>query len=89
MYPMVMFTVAITVMVFMLVKVVPILLKCIRMGVALPTPTAVIMTGSNFMRGSGGLTLLIVLIVSFAVFKYPTTKVWQWIYTKGFKNAIW
>ena len=76
MYPMVMFTVAITVMVFMLVKVVPIFAEMYEgMGVALPTPTAVIMAGSNFMRGSGGLTLLIVLIVSFAVFKYLTTKV--------------
>ena len=76
MYPMVMFTVAITVMVFMLVKVVPIFAEMYEgMGVALPTPTAVIMTGSNFMRGSGGLTLLIVLIVSFVIFKYLTTKV--------------
>ena len=76
MYPMVMFTVAITVMVFMLVKVVPIFAEMYEgMGVALPTPTAVIMTGSNFMRGSGGLTLLIVLIVSFVIFKYLTTNV--------------
>ena len=76
MYPMVMFTVAITVMVFMLVKVVPIFAEMYEgMGVALPTPTAVIMTGSNFMRGTGGLTLLIVLIVSFVIFKYLTTKV--------------
>ncbi len=76
MYPMVMFTVAITVMVFMLVKVVPIFAEMYEgMGVALPTPTAVIMTGSNFMRGSGGLTLLIVLIISFIIFKYLTTKV--------------
>ena len=76
MYPMVMFTVAITVMVFMLIKVVPIFAEMYEgMGVALPTPTAVIMTGSNFMRGSGGLTLLIVLIVSFIIFKYLTTKV--------------
>ena len=76
MYPMVMFTVAITVMVFMLIKVVPIFAEMYEgMGVALPTPTAVIMTGSNFMRGSGGLTLLIVLIVSFVIFKYLTTKV--------------
>ena len=76
MYPMVMFSVAITVMVFMLIKVVPIFAEMYEgMGVALPTPTAVIMTGSNFMRGSGGLTLLIVLIVSFVVFKYLTTKV--------------
>ena len=76
MYPMVMFTVAITVMVFMLVKVVPIFAEMYEgMGVALPTPTAVIMAGSNFMRGSGGLTLFLVLVVGFALFKYLTTKV--------------
>ena len=76
MYPMVMFTVAITVMVFMLIKVVPIFAEMYEgMGVALPTPTAVIMAGSNFMRGSGGLTLFLVLVVGFALFKYLTTKV--------------
>ena len=75
-YPVVMFTVAITVMVFMLIKVVPVFAEMYDgMGVALPTPTAVIMTASNFMRGSGGLTLFIVLIVGFILFKYLTTKV--------------
>ena len=43
-YPVVMFTVAITVMVFMLIKVVPVFAEMYEgMGVALPTPTAVIM----------------------------------------------
>ena len=75
-YPVVMFVVAITVMVFMLIKVVPIFAEMYSgMGVALPTPTAVIMNASNFMRGSGGLTLLIVAIISFITFKYLTTKV--------------
>ena len=75
-YPVVMFTVAITVMVFMLVKVVPVFAEMYEgMGVALPTPTAVIMTASNFMRGSGGLTLGIVSIILFVVFKYTTTKI--------------
>ena len=65
-YPVVMFVVAITVMVFMLIKVVPIFAEMYEgMGVALPTPTAVIMNASNFMRGSGGLTLAIVLIIAF------------------------
>ena len=60
-----MFVVAITVMVFMLIKVVPIFAEMYEgMGVALPTPTAVIMNASNFMRGSGGLTLAIVLIIN-------------------------
>jgi len=44
------------------------------MGIPLPTPTRVIMTASDFMRGSGGLTLFIVLTVSYFVFKYLTTK---------------
>ena len=75
-YPVVMFTVAITVMVFMLIKVVPVFAEMYEgMGVALPTPTAVIMTASNFMRGSGGLTLGIVCIILFAIFKYTTTKI--------------
>ena len=75
-YPVVMFVVAITVMVFMLIKVVPIFAEMYEgMGVALPTPTAVIMNASNFMRGSGGLTLAIVLIIAFITFKYLTTKI--------------
>ena len=75
-YPVVMFSVAITVMVFMLIKVVPVFAEMYSgMGVPLPTPTAVIMTASNFMRGSGGLTLFIVVIVGFILFKYLTTKV--------------
>ena len=76
MYPGVMFSVAVTVSVFMLIKVVPVFAKMYDgMGVALPTPTAVIMNMSNFLRGSGGLTLLIICIVIFSVFKYTTTKI--------------
>ena len=45
------------------------------MGVALPTPTAVIMNASNFMRGAGGLTLFIILLVAFIIFKYTTKKI--------------
>ena len=75
-YPVVMFVVAITVMVFMLIKVVPIFAEMYEgMGVALPTPTAVIMTASNFMRGTGGLVLFIVSTVGFIIFKYLTTKI--------------
>jgi type IV pilus assembly protein PilC len=75
-YPLVMFTVAITVMVFMLVKVVPVFAQMYEgMGVALPTPTAVIMSASNFMRGPGGLTLGLVTLIIFVIFKYTTTKI--------------
>ena len=73
MYPAIMFTVAITVMVFMLVKVVPVFAKMYAgMGIPLPAPTAAIMAASNFMRGTGGLTLFILVIVSFVAFKYLT-----------------
>ncbi len=75
MYPMVMFSTAMIVMVFMLIKVVPVFAKMYDgMGIPLPTPTRVIMNASDFMRGSGGLTLFIVLTVSYFVFKYLTTK---------------
>ena len=76
MYPAVMFTVAITVMVFMLVKVVPIFAEMYEgMGVAVPTPTQVIMNASNFMRGTGGMVLLLTTVIGFIVFRYLTTKV--------------
>ena len=76
MYPGVMFSVAITVSVFMLIKVVPVFAKMYDgMGVALPTPTAVIMNMSNFLRGSGGLTLFVILAIIFAIFKYTTSKI--------------
>ena len=75
-YPTVMFTVAISVMVFMLTNVVPVFAEMYSgMGVPLPTPTAVIMKASNFMRGSGGATLAIVVIVGFITFKYTTAKI--------------
>jgi type IV pilus assembly protein PilC len=75
-YPTVMFVVAITVMVFMLTNVVPVFAEMYSgMGVPLPTPTAVIMKASNFMRGSGGATLAIVVIVGFIIFKYTTAKI--------------
>jgi type IV pilus assembly protein PilC len=71
MYPAIMFTVAITVMVFMLIKVVPVFAKMYEgMGIPLPAPTAAIMAASNFMRGTGGLTLFIFVIGSFVIFKY-------------------
>ena len=76
MYPGIMFTTAMVVSAFMLIKVVPVFAEMYEgMGVALPTPTAVIMNASNFMRGAGGLTLGIVSIIGFVIFKYTTTKI--------------
>jgi len=75
MYPMVMFSTAMIVMVFMLIKVVPVFAKMYDgMGIPLPTPTRVIMNASDFMRGSGGLTLFISLTIFYFVFKFLTTK---------------
>ena len=76
MYPTVMFVVAISVMVFMLTNVVPVFAEMYSgMGVALPTPTAVILQASDFMRGTGGKMLFLILAISFAIFKYTTTKI--------------
>ena len=59
MYPGIMFSVAITVSAFMLVKVVPVFAKMYDgMGIALPTATAVIMGMSDFLRGTGGKIIL-------------------------------
>ena len=76
MYPTVMFVVAISVMVFMLTNVVPVFAEMYSgMGVALPTPTAVILQASDFMRGTGGKMVFLTLAIGFAIFKYTTTKI--------------
>ena len=75
MYPSIMFSVAITVSAFMLIKVVPVFAKMYDgMGLALPKPTAVIMAMSDFLRGTGGFVMLVSIIVFVVVFKYLTTK---------------
>ena len=75
MYPSIMFTVAITVSAFMLIKVVPVFANMYDgMGIALPKPTAVIMGMSNFLRGTGGLVLFLSLVGGYGAFKYLTTK---------------
>ena len=75
MYPGIMFSVAMVVSAFMLVKVVPVFAKMYEgMGIALPKPTAVIMAMSDFLRGTGGMVLLFGGIGGFFVFRYLTTK---------------
>ena len=75
MYPSIMFTVAMVVSAFMLVKVVPVFAKMYDgMGIALPKPTAVIMAMSDFLRGTGGLIMIISIITFVIVFRYLTTK---------------
>ena len=76
MYPAVMFTVAISVMVFMLTNVVPVFAEMYSgMGIPLPTPTAVILGASDFMRGSGGKMVFLSIVIGYGTFKYTTTKI--------------
>ena len=85
-YPGVLFSVAILVTVFMLMNVVPTFVNMYEgmgMGDDLPTPTAVIMSMSEFIRSSGGFFLLIFLILFVVGFKflinknYNIKKVWH------------
>ena len=76
-YPGVLFSVAMLVTVFMLMNVVPTFVDMYEnmgMGDDLPTPTAVIMSMSEFVRSSGGLFLLIFIILFIVGFKYLISK---------------
>ena len=75
MYPSIMFTTAILVSAIMLIKVVPVFAKMYEgMGVALPKPTEIIMSMSDFLRGTGGLILFLSIVIFAVTFKYLTTK---------------
>ena len=75
MYPSIMFTTAILVSAIMLIKVVPVFAKMYEgMGVALPKPTEIIMSMSDFLRGTGGLVLFLSIVIFAVAFKYLTTK---------------
>jgi len=75
MYPSIMFTTAILVSAIMLIKVVPVFAKMYEgMGVALPKPTEIIMSMSDFLRGTVGLVLFLSIVIFAVAFKYLTTK---------------
>ena len=75
MYPGIMFTVAITVSAFMLIKVVPVFAKMYDgMGIELPAATATIMAMSDFLRGAGGMILLLSIITFVITFRYLTAR---------------
>ena len=75
MYPSIMFTVAMVVSAFMLIKVVPVFAKMYDgMGIALPKPTAVIMGMSDFLRGSGGMIMFISIISFVFGFRFLVAK---------------
>ena len=65
-YPGVLFSTAVLVTIFMLIKVVPVFVKMYEgMGVEIPGPTAAIMSASAFMRSFSGGGLTLIFIVSF------------------------
>jgi len=75
MYPGIMFSVAVTVSAFMLIKVVPVFAKMYDgMGIALPTPTAVIMSMSDFLRGTGGLIMFLSIVSFIFGFRFLAAK---------------
>jgi len=76
-YPGVLFSVAILVTIFMLMNVVPTFVKMyegMNMSDQLPTPTAVIMAMSEFVRSAGGFYLLVFIISFVFGFKYLVSK---------------
>ena len=75
MYPSIMFTVAITVTAFMLIKVVPIFAEMYSgMGLELPAATATIMGMSDFLRGTGGKVIFFGGIAFYFGFNFATKK---------------
>ena len=75
MYPSIMFTVAITVSVFMLIKVVPVFAKMYDgMGLELPAATATIMAMSDFLRGTGGKVIFFGGLIGFFGFRFITKR---------------
>ena len=75
MYPSIMFTVAVVVSAFMLIKVVPVFAKMYDgMGIQLPAATATIMSMSDFLRGTGGKLLFFGIVGFILIFRYLTAK---------------
>ena len=86
-YPGVLLTVAVTVTVFMLIKVVPIFTEMYEgMGVEIPGATAAIMSASAFLSGSGGFLSLIFLIAFVICFNIGVKRSYQ--FRKAWHNFI-
>ena len=90
-YPGVLLTVALSVTVFMLTNVVPTFVEMYEnmgMGDSLPGATVVVMKLSAFVGGTGGLTLLITIILFVVGFNYackksyPIRKAWHKLHFK-------
>ena len=86
-YPGVLLTVAVTVTVFMLIKVVPIFTEMYEgMGVEIPGATAAIMSASAFLSGSGGFLSLIFLIAFVICFNIGVKRSYE--FRKAWHNFI-
>ena len=74
-YPSVLLTVAVSVTIFMLIKVVPIFTEMYEgMGVEIPGATAAIMSASAFLSGTGGLMSLVLTIITIFSFRFAVQK---------------
>ena len=74
-YPSVLLTVAVSVTIFMLIKVVPIFTEMYEgMGVEIPGATAAIMSASAFLSGTGGFMSLILTIAFVVGFNFSVKK---------------
>ena len=74
-YPIILFTIAMSVMILMLVKVVPIFVEMYaNMNVELPGSTKMILGVSAFIRGKGGLFTLIIMISLYSLHKFAMRK---------------
>ena len=77
-YPSVLLTVAVSVTIFMLIKVVPIFTEMYEgMGVEIPGATAAIMSASAFLSGKGGLTSLVLIIAFVFSFNFSLKRSYQ------------
>ena len=66
-YPIILISMAILITIFMLIQVVPTFENMYKsMNVELPVPTQMIISASQFVGGLGGLTTLIIILLSFS-----------------------
>jgi len=70
-YPLIIFSIAALVTVFMIWKVVPVFANMYGgMGVELPGPTRFLIGANEFITGAGGITTVAILTIMFFTFKY-------------------
>jgi len=82
-YPLIIFSIAFVVTVFMIWKIVPVFANMYGgMGVQLPGPTRFLISANEFITGSGGITTVIIVAIIFYTYKYFHKN------NKGFKSFM-